>query len=210
MGIAVLLCAATISIPNTAQFLWVKVRFPQPRSFSPAFLQAAEWVNKNTSPESVLLHPLKLRYVCYFADRRVVMDNASHSYLTFHLTFPQIKKRSEDIQSFYKDPTLNAKFFVSYNVSYVLFEKPPDLPEKNKNIASRIICYSDLGAREILKYQKSHFLEFVYENRDFMIFKVEELPDKEKGVFLLEIESGKKILQPFKEYKRKRLKSGIK
>ena len=113
MGMAILLCVAAISIPNTAQFLWVKVRFPQTRLFSPAFLQTAEWLNKNTSPESVLLHPLNLRYVCYFTDRRVVMDNSSHSYLTFHLTPRQIKKRSGDIQSFYKDPTFNAKFFVT-------------------------------------------------------------------------------------------------
>ena len=210
VGMAILLCVAAISIPNTAQFLWVKVRFPQTRLFSPTFLQTAEWLNKNTSPESVLLHPLNLRYVCYFTDRRVVLDNSSHSYLTFHLTPRQIKKRSGDIQSFYKDPTFNAKFFVSYNVSYVLFGKPLDLPENNKNMSSRIICYSNLGAKETLKYQKSHFLALVYENEDFMIFKVGELPDKEKGVFLLEIEGGKKILQPFKEYKRKRLKSRIK
>ena len=205
MGMAILLCVAAISIPNTAQFLWVKVRFPQPRVFSPAFLQTAEWINKNTSPESVLLHPLNLRYVCYFADRRVVLDNSSHSYLTFHLMPSQIKKRTGDIQSFYKDPTFNAKFFLSYNVSYVLFGKPPDLPEKNKNMASRIICYSDLGARKTLKYQKSHFLELVYENKDLMIYKVREFPDVEKDVFLLKIEGGKKILQPFKGYRGKQL-----
>ena len=205
VGISVLLCVVAISIPNTAQFLRAKVRFPQTRLFPPTFLQTAEWLNKNTPSESVLLHPLNLRYVCYFTDRRVVMDNSSHSYLTFHLRPRQIKKRAGDIQSFYKDPTFNAKFFVSYNVSYVLFEKPLDLPVNNKNMAARIICYSNLGARETLKYQKSHFLELVYENKDFMIYKVEKLPDEEKGVFILEIKGGKKILQPFKEYKRKKL-----
>jgi hypothetical protein len=199
LGALIILLVVGFSVPNTLRYLRIKVSTPHSRPFPSSFVQAAEWSTKNTPEESVILHPLPLRYVCYFADRRVVLDSSSHSYLTFHLTSPQIKKRTEDIEKFYLDPVLNAKILESYNVSYVWFGKPLESYDFGSGDSKNFFCYSDLGLQKIRKFQQSHYLELVYENPDFLIYAVKTIPEKERQVFVLEEEKeGKKTLRPFK------------
>ena len=198
LGALVVLCTVVFSIPNTVRYLRIKVGSPHPRPFPSTFVQAAEWSSKNTPEESVILHPLPLRYVCYFADRRAVLDNSSHSYLTFHLTSPQIEKRTGDIERFYRDPVLNAEMLKSYHVSYVWFGKPLESFELSSGDINKIFCYTDLGLKKIRKFQKSHYLELVYENPDFLIYAVRTIPVKKRQVFVLVEEEGQKTLTPFK------------
>lgn len=204
LRVIVFVLATAFCIPNTVRFLHVKVDTPDPRPFTSTFLHAVDWVNQNTSRETVILHPPELRYVCYFADRRVVMDNSSHSYLTFHLTARQIKRRALDIERFFKDPVLNARILKSYNVTHVWAVKPSNLSASVEKQSSRIPLYWELRKKGIRKYKKSHFLELVYGNKDFLIYSVHELPAKGKQIFTLEKEDGKFILRPLGKASEKR------
>ncbi|MBN2245552.1 MAG: hypothetical protein JW755_06875 [Candidatus Aminicenantes bacterium] len=195
----VLVAVMAFSVPNTIQFLYVKVCDPQPRIFPPPFLEAADWINQNTQPDAMILHPIVLRYVCYFADRRVVMDSSVHSYLTFHLTTRQIEKRTADIHRFFEDPELNGNILETYGVTHVLAGNPPSFLLEGTSLQSEIICYRDIGTREIKKYRRSHNLKPLFANNDYMIYAVEKLPEEERNIFILEEIEGKKRLQPFKK-----------
>ena len=194
---AIVLFVIALSIPNTIRLLYFKVSDPQPRVFPPPFLEAADWISRNTQPDAMILHPIVLRYVCYFSDRRVVMDNSVHSYLTFHLTTPQIDKRTNDIQRFFEDPELNADVLENYSVTHVLAGNPPSFRPEESGQKSEIVCYSPIGAREAKKYEKSHILKPVFENSDYTIYSVEKLPKKERERFILVESEGKKLLKPF-------------
>jgi hypothetical protein len=100
--ILILSLVIILSIPNTARFLWIKVHFPNPRVFPETFIRVAEWFNKNAALDSIILQPLNVRYLCYFADRRVVLDDSAHSYLTWHLTTAQIKEKKSDMRPIFR------------------------------------------------------------------------------------------------------------
>ena len=196
---AIILFVIALSIPNTIRLLYFKVSDPQPRVFPPPFLETADWISRNTQPDAMILHPIVLRYVCYFSDRRVVMDNSVHSYLTYHLTTSQIEKRTEDIQRFFEEPELNADVLEKYGVTFVLAGNPPSFRPQESGQKSEIICYSPVGTREPQKYQKSHLLKPVFENSDYTIYSTEKLPQEKREIFILDESEGKKLLKPYKK-----------
>lgn len=197
--IAVFLAVTALSVPNTIQFLHVKVCDPQPRIFPPPFLEIADWINKNTEPDSMIIHPVVLRYVSYFTDRRVVMDSSVHSYLTFHLTAFQIQQRTSDIQRFFKEPELNADVLEKYGVTHVWAGNPPAFHLYRSSQNSEILCYNDLGTREIKKFQKFCVLKSVFANSDYMIYTVDILPEEAREIYILEEVEGEKRLKPFEK-----------
>lgn len=189
---AIILLVIALSIPNTIHLLYFKVIDPQPRIFPPPFLEAADWVSRNTQPEAMILHPIVLRYVCYFSDRRVVMDDSVHSYLTFHLSPPQIEKRTNDIQRFFNNPDLNADVLEKYGVTHIWAGNPPSFRPQESGQKTEIICYSPIGTREAKKYLKSHILKPVFENSDYTIYSVEKLPEKDGQIFTIDELEGKR------------------
>jgi hypothetical protein len=113
--------------PNTAIYLVSRTKQPETRLFSRQFLEAAAWVEKNTPATAVIIHPSDLRYICYLAGRRVVLDNSVHSYLPFHLPRPIISQRLADIDRFFRDPENNVDVLLKYQVSFVWVDKPRSL-----------------------------------------------------------------------------------
>ena len=188
------------SIPNTLRFLYFKVSSPQPRNFSAAFLQTAAWINANTETESMILQPLQLRYVCYFADRRVVLDNSVHSYITFHLTPRQIESRTAEIEGFFLDPVFHGEVLEIYGVDYIWTERSGSFLAEGFPYPS-LTCFSDLGTISIKKYQKSHVLELAFETAEYLIYQVKEIPPARREVYVLKEEGEKRKLKPWAVHK---------
>ncbi len=125
--IIILILLGLLVGPNTVIYLVSRTKQPETRLFSRQFLEAAAWVEKNTPATAVIIHPSDLRYICYFAGRRVVLDNSVHSYLPFHLPRPIISQRLADIDRFFRDPENNVDVLLKYQVSFVWVDKPRSL-----------------------------------------------------------------------------------
>jgi len=198
-GVTAILLSSLIflSIPNVLHFMWAKVRYPQRIILSQSFLDTCHWLNENTEEEAVLLHSPNTTHVCYFADRRVVLDQSPHSYLTFHLTTRQIEERNKDIDRFFVDPLLSADVLTKYKVSYVWVVKNRDLEGVLKEGNIQFDCFFFLGGKKVLKYTRSHALALSFENQDYSIYEVLAYPVDDQDVYVLD-ESG--TLQRFKDY----------
>jgi len=189
--VLLLLAVMLLTFPNSVRFLWVKTRSPQPVFFSSSFVEAAAWTSKKTPPEAVILQPLGLRCVCYLADRRVVLDHSAHSYLDFHLPETEIKKRVEDVRRFFSSPALSGDVLSNYSVSLIWTSNNQGLAKGQKGSDTSLICFTSLGTEKIRKYQMTHRLSLAYQNAEYSLYSVEELPEKDKGIYLLEkTESG--------------------
>jgi len=191
-----LICLA--AVPNSLRYLRIKVLDPQPRIFSADFLETAAWVSGNTPPESVILHPLELRYACYFSDRRVVLDNSSHSYITFHLTAPQIEKRTGEINAFFEAPDLRAALLDRSRVDYIWTWNDPERTDAWAS-GEAIPGFTDLGTRDVRKFRRSHTLVPVFSNPEFRIYRVDR--EEEEEIFVLEGEGAARRWVPFEEYR---------
>lgn len=112
-----------LAVPNTWLYFSSRLKNPEVRSFSKAFLAASAWLTKNAEAEAVVLHPSDMRYICYFAGRRVVLDNSIHSYLSFHLRRAEVGERLADIDRFFSAPEKNVDVLFKYNVSFVWLDK---------------------------------------------------------------------------------------
>jgi hypothetical protein len=198
--IAIVTLILLLSVPNTYRFLQAKIRSPQSRSFPESFLQAADWVNQNTDDTAVLLHPEYLRYVCYFADRRVVMDRSAHSYLTWNMTTGQIAERGADIDGFFVDPLLGGRVLAKYRVSHVWLMRGDGNPLDQQPPFNTVDIYTELSRGKIHKAGYTHRLEPVYHNGDHLLFRVLEIPPEDQTIFvLIENESGWEFI-PFDVY----------
>ncbi len=197
IGILLALLVVLLSIPNVIHFLWAKVQIPQQKIFSKSFLTTCYWLNEYTEEGSVLLHSANTTHVCYFTDRRVVLDQSPHSYLTFHLTTKQIEERKKDIDKFFLNPLLNADVLTKYQVSYVWAVKSRDFKGILKEGNIRFDCFSFLGGKKILKYTRSHALILSFDNQDYSIYEVLPYSYDDEDIYVLD-ESG--TLQRFKDY----------
>lgn len=174
-----------LSVPNSMRHIRIKVDSPQPKNFPATFLEVADWMNKNTPKDAIIINPTYLRHACYFIDRRVVLDNSSNSYLTWHLSTQELEKRGGDIDRFFTEPRLNAAVLDEYRVSYVLAYNEDGFVGIEKNHSRPLDCYSDLKTRNMAKYLKSHRLELILKNRDYVLFRVIYLPPEERGAYIL-------------------------
>jgi len=188
-----------LSVPNTIYFLRIKAATPDPRRFPHEFMETARWLSRSTPPESVILHPAGLRYVCYFADRRVVLDNSVNSYLPFHLSSVEIRQRLGDIGRFFLDPQLSGDVLDRYRVAYVLATQNVDF-FRSRAEDSELILYTDLGTKLLKKCLKSHLLEPVFRNRGFLIYRVHPLPEEKREAFVFDDAGGRRFIR-FEEYK---------
>lgn len=115
----ILILLSFFALPNTMIYLASRIKHPEIRLYSKYLLQAATWVKKNTPSDAIIIHPSDMRYICYFAGRRVVLDNSIHSYVDFHLPRPKIRERLGDINRFFHDLQKNVDVLFKYNVSYI-------------------------------------------------------------------------------------------
>lgn len=199
LRIAVLSLIIILSIPNVIHFLWAKVHFPQQKVFDSYYMEACTWLNECTKKEDVVIHSSNTAHVCYFVDRRVVLDQSPHSYLTFHLTTNQIKERQNDIHRFFLDPVINADVLDKYKVSHVWVRNKREFTLVKKNENNKIDCFSYIGGTKIKKYFKTHALNLSFENQDYSIYAVNKHEDKDKEVYVLEREGPVRKLKKFSE-----------
>jgi len=186
-----------LSIPNDVHFLWAKVCYPQKMVIDKSFLETCRWLTENTEEDAVIIHSPATRYVCYYADRRVVLDQSPHSYLNFHLTTKQIGERQKDIKRFFEDPILSADVLTKYNVSQLWVKKDKDLKGIQTNDLNRIDCFFFFGGQKIKKYLRSHTLYLAFERHDYSIFNIKTYKKEDQEVYVMN-EKGK--LKKFKEF----------
>ncbi|MHB8093515.1 MAG: hypothetical protein ACYDH0_01090 [Candidatus Aminicenantales bacterium] len=186
-----------VSVPNTAWMMWNKVRSPQPRVFYKDFLETAAWLNANTRPDDIVLNSASTRFVCYVADRRVVLDDTVQSFPTWHMTVPQYKERQRDIARFFAEPRLNAGVLSKYGVSYVWALRGEGLLGSDPSPSLPIPCYEDLGTATIRKFRKTRRLELVFRNGQNALYRVNELPEEEQLIYRLEENNGRTALTTF-------------
>jgi len=196
----IILCLIILlSIPNTIHFLWAKLHYPQKKVFEKPFLNACQWLNENTEGESVILHSKNMLHVCYFADRRAVLDISGHSNLVRHLTTSQIEERMADINRFFFNPIINADVLTKYRVSYVWVITGHDFTKFPLSGNNRIDCFSRIGGRKIKKYYKTHSLSLAYTNDNYSIFEVQARKYKEDEVYVLKKEGDVIKLEKFSD-----------
>lgn len=162
---AAFLLVSALCVPNGARFLADKVRVPNPRTFSASFLETADWLNSHSEPEDVVLHPIEMTYLCYFADRRVVLDASIHSYLDFHLPQREIRRRKTDVARFFNDPAGSGEVLAAYGVRLIWVPSGTVLPASSRAAPART------GGEE--GNEAAGFrLEKVFENGDFALWRV--------------------------------------
>lgn len=194
-----LILALLLAIPNSARFLWIKSRTPQPRRYSPALMDTVDWIRDHTDAEGVFIHPLEMDHLCFLMDRRVVLDVSAHSFLTWHLTASQINERTKDINRFFAGPLLNADVLDTYRVDYVLGSTGTSLGEGK--VPDEISLYFPLKTRQVRKVKKSHVLIREFANEMYYVYRIRSLPEAERGVFLVEEEGGKLTFRRFQPLK---------
>lgn len=171
-----------ISIPNTLWLMWNKVQYPQPRIFYRDFLETTAWLNANTRPDDIVLNPARIRFICYLADRRVVLDNSAQSFPTWHMTNAQFRERENDIARFLAEPRLNADVLSKYGVDWV-WAFPGEGPlGDDPGLGSTISCFENLGTT----IRKTCRLEFVFRSGPNTLYRVHMLPKEEQSVSLFE------------------------
>jgi hypothetical protein len=89
-----------------------------------------------------------------------------------------------------------------YNIAYVLETSKTNFMEDSKYLTSQIVCYSDLGTKKIFKYQKSHWLEVIFKNKDYLILQVHEFPEEQREIVVLEDRDGKRLFKKFEPISR--------
>jgi len=167
--IIILSLVGLLSLPNTFFYLQSRLSRPEVRLFSRHLLEAASWVDKNTPPEAVILHPSDMRYICYFAGRRVVLDNSIHSYLPFHLPRPKIRERLADVDRFFNAPEKNLDVLVKYNVNYIWIDRQRNLGAQ-KDEDGRIILQPEALSSPF--FSNKVILFPVFANEEHVIYQV--------------------------------------
>jgi len=167
--IIVLSLVGLLSLPNTFFYLQSRLSRHEIRLFSRPFLEAASWVEKNTSPEAVILHPSDMRYICYFAGRRVVLDNSIHSYLPFHLLRPIIRERLADVDRFFNAPEKNLDVLRKYNVNYIWIDRQRKFELQIKS-TGKIILQAEAASGPSFSSQVT--LLPVFTNEEHIIYQV--------------------------------------
>jgi len=193
----VILLVLGVSVPNTVRFLWIKHQTPFPKVYPAEFIEAAEWASRHTEANAVFLHPVSLESLCYFMDRRVVMDATAFSFLPWHLTEAQLTTRAQDVRRFFDDPGLHGDVLDTYAVTYVLVPRPLEAAFSPSGHRGRSDCYVDLGTKRIRKFRKSHELERIFDNDGYIILRVHVLPDDQRLIYIMQEGNGRRVFIPF-------------
>ena len=180
-GMVIIALVVAVSVPNSLRFLWIKMQSPQPLRFSAEFLEAADWLNRNSPAEAVILNAPDVRYACYFADRRVVLDNTAHSFASWHLTDGQIQEREKDIRRFFENPRLNGGALTKYHATFIWATARDRFAEAEDNPVAGVPCGTEQGVG-VEKYRITHRLELVFRNNDQRLYYARELPAAESRI----------------------------
>jgi hypothetical protein len=129
---AVLGAALVLSVPSAVVFVGAKLRAPEPRLFPASFMDVARWLSRETPGRSVVLQPLGVRYLSYFGGRRVVLDDAVHSYLDFHLPAEDISLRRDAVNRFFGFPSGYPWVLEAYAVTHVVVPRDQAFPAEGK------------------------------------------------------------------------------
>jgi len=183
-----------LSIPNTAWLLWNKVRSPQPRVFYRDFLETVDWLNANTREDDVVMSTARIKFICYFADRRVVLDNTAQSFPTWHMTSVQFAERENDIARFFAEPRLNADVLSKYGVSYVWAVRGEGPLGDEPGLGSGIHCFEGLNTTTIRKFRKICRLELVFRDGPNALYRVHKLAKEKQSILLFEEKGGQRLL----------------
>jgi hypothetical protein len=163
-----------LSVPNTARFLWIKVGFPQPLVISREFLEAADWMNWNSPGEAVIMTAPEVRLACYFADRRVVLEDSPFSFVSWHLTGAQEKEREDDIRRFFENPPPNGDALVKYHVSYIWMRAEDGRLGSPGDAGLDVAVEAGPATRAAPRSPKTLRLEPVFRNREYEILRVRD------------------------------------
>ncbi|MDW7761172.1 MAG: hypothetical protein SCM96_11115 [Acidobacteriota bacterium] len=161
-----------LSVPNTAQFVHVKSKYPSTMIVEAPFLEAAAYLNEQSDPKDVVLHSVSVLFVCYFSDRRVVLDNSPHSYLDFHLLPEHQEARRADIARFFAAPSEAGDVLDKYGVGYVWVKRRVDTSIWSERLPESLAVWtrgSDPGAG---KDVPSHTLDLAFSNFRYALYKV--------------------------------------
>lgn len=158
-----------LSIPNTADFVRLKRAVPETMIVEQPFLETCRFLTGRTESDSVVLHSRHVRYVCYFADRRVVLDDSPHSYLDYHLEPLRLQERRSDIEAFFADPAVNSDVLHKYGVTHVLVKRRADTSIWGETLAERLEFAA--GPRPDSRSGRV-VLELVFRNSRYALLKV--------------------------------------
>ncbi len=160
-----------LSVPNTVQFVYVKWKLPSTMIMDAHFLEATRFLNASTEPDAVVLHSQNVMFVCYFADRRVVLDSAPQSYLNFHLLPEQQEERLSDIARFFDSPSERGDVLDKYGVGYVWVKKRVDTTIWAGRLPERIPVWGQPGEKGEGERRLSHELKLIFSNFRYAIYK---------------------------------------
>jgi hypothetical protein len=161
-----------LSLPNTVQFIRLKWKAPSTMIMDANFLEAARFLNASAEPDAVVLHSESVLFVCYFADRRVVLDNSPHSYLNYHLLPEQQKERRADIARFFASPSEEGEVLDKYRVGYVWVKKRVDTKLWADRLPGKVPLWARPGEKREGEQRMSHELELVFSNFRYALYKV--------------------------------------
>jgi hypothetical protein len=170
LGFALGALAVGLTLPNAVLFLGQKTGSPETRVFSAVYLEASRWLSRNIPKDAVILQPSDIRHLCYFADRRVVLDDSVNSYLDFHLTREEIGRRRDGINRFFGDPKRRADILESYGVTFVLRSNDRPFPEES---SERIFLDPKDPTERSAAVPRATSLTRVFGNEGFTVYRVD-------------------------------------
>jgi hypothetical protein len=183
-----------LSVPNTAWLMWNKVRDPQPMVFSRDFLKTADWLNANTRPDDAVVNSAGNWFICYFADRRVVLDDIDQSFPTWHMTAEQFEERENDVARFFAEPRLNADVLSKYGVRYVWALRGEGPLGDYSGPGSGFPCFEDLKTSAMRQFRKTCQLERVFRKGSNALYRVHMLAKEKQPILLFEEKYGVRTL----------------
>jgi hypothetical protein len=186
-----------LSVPNTAWLICNKVRDPNLKLISRDFLKTADWLNANTRPDDVVVNSAENWFICYFADRRVVLDDNAQSFPTWHMTNEQFEERKNDIARFFAEPRLNADVLAKYGVRYVWALRGEGLLGDYSGTGSAFPCFEELKTTAIRQFRKTCQLERVFRKGPNALYRVQILAKEKQPVLLFEEKDGVRTLTTF-------------
>jgi hypothetical protein len=161
------------------------------------FLKTADWLNANTRPDDVVVNSAENWFICYFADRRVVLDDNAQSFPTWHMTNEQFEERKNDIARFFAEPRLNADVLAKYGVRYVWALRGEGLLGDYSGTGSAFPCFEELKTTAIRQFRKTCQLERVFRKGPNALYRVQILPKEKQPVLLFEEKDGVRTLTTF-------------
>jgi len=100
---------------------------------------------------------------------------------------------------FFAEPLLNADVLDKYQVAYLLGSgKNPFWKDSPPEI---LAVYINMGTKQIRKVKKSHVLARAFYNQEYVVYRIQSLPEEEREIFLLEEQGEEMVFKKFRSLK---------